>query len=250
MRKLKKGKRRSIRKFCLSIKQGRVVNVNPFIDLGREGSDPVSIIVAVFDLQGFTKFFHSVSTNKTLVVTSFINGLLYWFHYRFKHNKWKPIFSKFTGDGVLMIWEPGRQQLSNENKLALMNMCYNMVSAPDSYVDEFLPEFRRKLGVRWKATYPKKLKVGLSAGDAVRYIKDNVRMDYISESINIASRLVKFTPLIPFLAHSDIVIGESPKKYNYIEKRIKLRGIGPICVYVDKIDFHNAGSPDKFKRVK
>ncbi len=237
------------REFVLSIQQGRVVNKNPFIDLGYEGADLIKIVVAIFDLMGFTRFFHSISVNKELVVTSFINGLLYWFSYRFKEDKWWPIFSKFMGDGVLMVWELGRQKLSNVDIIAIMNLCWNIVSARDSYEDEFLPEFNKKIGARWRIKYPKQLKVGLSLGHAVRYTRDNERTDYISESINIASRLVKFDRKIPFIAHSDIVLGSGPKKHNYIEKSIRLRGIEDICIYVDKEDFRNAGFPKKFRKV-
>lgn len=239
-----------MKKFRLSIREGRIINTNPFIKLGKESSDLIKIIVAIFDLQEFTQFFNSIRVNKNIIITSFINGLLYWFHYHFQIERFIPIFSKFLGDGVMMVWEPGRQKLSSQDIILLMNLCWNMVSAESSYNEEYLSEFHRIIGKRYSdLAYPRKLKVGLSLGHAVKYTRYKKRTDYISESINIASRLVKYHKKIPFIAHSDLAI-DIPKKQGYIEKSITLRGIGNITVYVDESDYLIAKSPSVFKNIK
>lgn len=237
--------------FRLRIREGSVFNKNPFVDLGRESDDLVKIIVAIFDVSGFTEFFNSIHINKNIVTTSFINGLLYWFHYRFeKYYTFRPVFSKFLGDGILMIWEPGHQEMHKREVISLMNLCWDMVASDDSFESEYIPEFKRKVGEGRRITYPSKLKVGLSLGHAVKYVKGRKASDYISECINTASRLVKFHKDIKFLAHSDLVVGPIPRKFRYIKKIIRLRGIGDICVFVDKSDYEKAGAPKKFKALR
>lgn len=234
--------------FRLRIKQGRVVSKNPYLNLGREDEDLIKIVVAIFDLAGFTDFFNRIRINKNIVITSFINGLLYWFHYTFENRyTFRPVLSKFLGDGIMMIWEPGRQQMSSRHIIDLMNVCWDMVSAKTSYHDEYVPEFIRRIGKRWKIEYPQKLRVGLSLGHAVKYTRRGNVSDYVAESINIASRLVKFHEKIYFLAHSDLVFGRIPSEFRYIQKSIYLRGIGRISVYIDKWDYERAGSPKVFK---
>jgi len=238
-----------VSKFRLKIRQGRVVGKNPYVDLGREDEDLIRIVVAIFDLEGFTDFFNGIRINKNIVVTSFINGLLYWFRYRFAkyYPLFSPLLSKFLGDGIMMIWEPGRQRMSNRNIISLMNVCWDIVGSEDSYEHEYVPEFVRRIGKRWHIKYPAKLRVGLSLSHAVKYARRGKVSDYVAESINIASRLVKFHQEIYFIAHSDLVFGKIPKEFRYIQKSIDLRGIGEIGVYIDKADYQKAGRPKDFK---
>lgn len=238
--------------FRLKIREGRVVGKNPYVDLGREDENLIKIVVAIFDLEGFTDFFSGIRINKNIVVTSFINGLLYWFHHHFETNyTFRPLLSKFLGDGIMMIWEPGRQQMSNRDIIDLMNICWDMVASKDlSYEHAYVPEFVRKIGKRWSVQYPKKMRVGLSLSHAVKYTKRGNVSDYVAESINIASRLVKFHQKIYFIAHSDLVFGRIPREFRYIQKSVDLRGIGEIGVYIDKEDYKEAGSPKVFKNLR
>lgn len=239
-----------MKSFKLKIRQGRVVGKNPYIDLGREDEDLIRIVVAIFDLEGFTDFFSGIRINKNIVVTSFINGLLYWFRHHFgSYYRFPPLFSKFLGDGAMMIWEPRHQKMSNQDIIGLMNTCWDMVAGGSSYEREYVPEFVRKIGKRWPVQYPKKLRVGLSLSHAVKYTRRGKVSDYVAESINIASRLVKFHQKVYFLAHSDLVFGRIPKEFRYIQKSVDLRGIGKIGVYIDKRDYEEAGSPKVFENL-
>lgn len=227
-------------KFKLKIEGNRVLNTNVTLNLGTELGNLERIIVAIFDLEGFTNFFDSASVNKNIIVSAYLNGFLSWLDYRFKKQNWAilPTLSKFLGDGVIYIWETERQKISAAKAVNLMNLCWNMVQAKSSYDEEFLPEFIRQLGKRWECAYPKRLRVSLSLGHAVKYVREGRPTDYVSESINIASKLVKFHPEVYFLAHSDIVFGAGPKKYDYIEKKIYLTGINkPVAVFIDKDDY-------------
>jgi len=234
-----------IKDFQLQIRKGKVVSRNPFVNLGQETEDLVKIVVAIFDVEGFTKFFNKIPINKNIVTSSFINGLLNWFHYNFHEVfRFSPVFGKFLGDGILMIWETARQDMPDKVITGLMNHCWNMVYSCET---KYVPEFVKKIGKRWRIEYPTKLKVGLSLGHAVKYTRRGKVSDYISESINIASRLVKFHEHIRFIAHSDLVFGRLPEKHLYVQKSIELRGIGEISVYIDKDYYIAAGSPKEFK---
>ncbi len=237
--------------FKLKIREGRVVGNNPYVHLGREEDNLIKIVVAIFDLEGFTDFFSGIRINKNIVVTSFVNGLLYWFSYRFgNYYRFSPIFSKFLGDGIMMIWEPGHQAMSNRDIVGLMNVCWDMVRARSvAYEHQYVPEFVAKIGKRYSVQYPKKMRVGLSLSHTVKYTRRGKVSDYVAESINIASRLVKFHQDIYFIAHSDLLFGEIPKKFRYIQKLVDLRGTGEIGVYIDKVDYERAGSPKVFKNL-
>lgn len=67
-------------------------------------------------------------------------------------------------------------------------------------------------------------------------------MDYISESINITSRLVKYSSKIRFLAHADLCIGMGPSEHQYTRKSVKLKGIEEtVFVFVDSYDYRGLG---------
>jgi len=131
-----------------------VINTNPFVNLGKEENDLIKIVVAIFDLEGFTNFFNNIPVNKNIVITQFINGLLYWFNYHFKE-RFTPNFAKFLGDGLMLIWEPSSQKLTNADLIYLMNRCWDCVQAPSSFHREYLPEFKNKIGKRWQVEFPK-----------------------------------------------------------------------------------------------
>ena len=235
-------------RFRVRIRGGRVLNTSVSLKLGTELGDLVRIIVVIFDLEGFTNFFDSAPVNKNIIVSCYLNAFPSWLHYRLS-NDWlaTPALSKFLGDGVLYIWETEKQEISAERAVRLMNICWDMVQAGTRYDREFLPEFRRRIGKRWDCDYPSRLRVGLSLGHAIKYSRGTRTTDYVSEAINIASRLVKFHPEVYFLAHSDIVFGPGPREYDYIEKKIELNGISkPVTVYIDKNDFNRVADKTVF----
>lgn len=66
----------------LKIRDGEVCNEGQIISLKEECNDLVKIVVAIFDLEGFTNFFDSASVNKNIIVSSYMKGFLDWLNYR------------------------------------------------------------------------------------------------------------------------------------------------------------------------
>jgi len=75
-------------------------------------------------------------------------------------------------------------------------------------------------------------------------------IEYVSECINVASRIISYTPELYFIAHSNIVTDEDILGTKYVHKQLtKVKGINKsICVYVDEADFCNL--LNKVKRSK
>jgi len=231
------------------LKDGRVVNRGEIIQLGTECNDLVRIVVAVFDLEGFTNFYDSASVNKNIVVSAYMNGFLDWLNHRFANFPSRPGYWKFMGDGVLLVWEAERDQMnSGTTGFALMNACWNMVHGETSYGTTFLPEFIKWVAKRWPCDYPQHLRVSLSVGHAVKYGSEQHSCEYTAECINIASRLIKFNPGLYFTAHSDLVLGPEPERFGYLEKSIQIRGINKrVAIYVDTDEFNGLLNKDKTK---
>jgi len=231
--------------FRIEVRGGRVLNKGKCPAIGKECNDLARIIVVILDLEGFTNFFDSASVNKNIVVASYINSFLRWVNYRLDSEvnrgrlPERPRLSKFLGDGMLYIWEVEKQRFTPRRILDLINFCYNLTSGKDRYEVEFLSKFMNELGQNWSCDYPKHLRGSISLGHAVKYVQQGRSMDYISECINIASRLLKINPKVYFMAHSDVYIGPEMLNLGYVKKKIpNIRGISkPIAVYIDKEDF-------------
>lgn len=229
--------------FRIKVSRGRVLNKGKCPAIGKECNDLVKIIVVILDLEGFTKFFDTASPNKNIIVASYVNSFLRWVNYRLDLEvdrgrlPDRPRLSKFLGDGLLYIWEVERQRLTPGHILDLMNFCYNLTRGKDCYEKEFLPEFMEQLGQDWSCDYPEHLRASISLGHAVKYVQRGRTVDYVSECINIASRLLKLNSEVYFMAHSDVHIGT--KIHGYVKRKIhNIKGIGkPIVVYMDEKDF-------------
>jgi len=243
--------RRRRDQFQLNIRRGKVRNLGNNPAIGLEHDDLVRIIAVVFDLEGFTDFFDKAGTNKNIIVASYINGFLDWLNFRLDAEKDrlpKPRLSKFLGDGILYIFEAqrrdGRKRTIQQIALDLMNFCWNLTRGRDRYEVDFLREFVSRIGRKWDCEFPKHLRASLATGHAVKYVKRGGSVEYVSECINIASRLSKLHNELYFVAHSDLVFGGETRTAQYIEKRTRIRGISKlISVFLDKDDFE--GIQDK-----
>jgi len=241
-------------KFRIAIVRGRVLNKGDCPSIGIECNDLVRIIVADFDLEGFTNFFDSASINKNIVVASYVNSFLGWLNYRFdleKNRLPRPKLSKFLGDGVLYVWEVEEQKITPSVQLGLMNFCWNMTRGKYRYEVEFLQQFMKELGKNWICKYPKYLRASLTLGHAVKYVHSNLPVEYVSECINVASRLVKIHPELYFIALSDIYLGREAREAGYVKKRIRkesIKGIAKsIAVWIDRDDFESIEDKSIFR---
>lgn len=241
-------------KFKLTIAENKVRNPGHYPAIGVEHDNLVRIIVAVFDLAGFTKFFDKASPDKNRIVASYVNAFLSWLNYWFDLERKRiprPRLSKFLGDGVLYVWET-EEGKTEQNALDLMNFCWNMTRGNDRYEKGFLPQFISQLGKKWKCNYPQQLKASISTGPAVKYTRRNRPPEYVAESINIATRLCGGHPELYFMAHSDLLLdAEAKTTFKYVEKQIiegKLKGIDePIAVFIDEDDFNSLLDKTMFK---
>jgi hypothetical protein len=244
--------------FRIEIKGSRVLNEGKCPAIGKECNDLVRIIVVFLDLEGFTNFFDSASVNKDIVVASYVNSFLCWVNYRLDREvnscrlPERPRLSKFLGDGLLYIWEVENQRLVSRRILDLINFFYNLTRGKDCYEAEFLPTFMNKLGQNWSCDYPKHLRASISLGHAVKYVERGHSVDYVSECINIASRLLKINPELYFTVHSDVYIGPEMINQGYAKKKISnIRGISkPIVVYIDEEDFSALSDKSMFQDMR
>ena len=243
--------------FQIKVVRGRVLNTCKCPQIGKECNDLIKIIVVIFDLESFTRFFDSAGVNKNIVVASYINSFLSWINYRLKLEiksrrlPERPKLSKFLGDGILYVWEVEQQRMTPLRALDLMNFCWNLTAGYDCYEEEFLPRFIQELGHNWSCEYPKHLRASMTLGHAVKYVKQGGSVDYVSECINVASRLIKINPELYFVAHSDVYLG--PEVYHHYWKKKRapnIRGLGgPVVVYVDIDDFKALSDKSMFQNV-
>jgi len=229
------------RRFRLQFTDDQVSNVGPITPLGEARSGLVEIVVALLDLEGFTNFFNSTSVTRYTYVPAFINAFLSWLNHCFRESCFPmPKYSKFLGDGVLLIWETEKQPLlRGVLKAEFMDFCWSVVrDQKESYEKEFLPELLRTIRPIQNCEYPKHLRLSLSLGDAKKYVRGK-SIEYISECINVASRIVKYNPELYFIAHSNLVTNEELCGKKYVHKQLtQVKGIDrPIYVYIDKDDF-------------
>ena len=236
--------------FRLTIEGNKVRNLGYTPSIGVERDNLVRIIVAVLDLEGFTKFFIKAAPNQSIIVASYVNSFLAWLNHRLalQHPPIKrPKLSKFLGDGVMYVWEIEEGQTE---KMAhdVMNLCWNMTRGTDRYEIQFLSQFIGQLGKKWPCEYPKHLRASVATGSAVKYIRRNHPPEYVAECINIATRLCGIHDEVYFIAHSDLVLDDEIKKAaNYIEKWIPVKGIDMgLAVLIDKDDFCSIRDKSQF----
>ena len=241
--------------FQIKVVRGRVLNTGKCPSIGKECNDLVKIIVVIFDLEDFTRFFDSAGVNKNIVVASYINSFLSWINHRLeleiksRRLPERPKLSKFLGDGILYVWEVEQQRMTPLRALDLMNFCWNLTRGSDCYEEEFLPRFIQELGHNWTCEYPKHLRTSMTLGHAVKYVKQRGSVDYVSECINVASRLTKINPELYFVAHSDVYLGPEVYRHEYEKKKVPdIRGLGkPVVVYVDIDDFDALSDKSMFQ---
>lgn len=242
------------KKFKIQFTGDQVSNVGPITPLGEAHSDLVEIVVALFDLEGFTNFFNRASVDRYQLVPAFINAFLSWLNHCFRESSvLMPKYSKFLGDGVLLVWETENQPLlKGVLKAEFMNFCWNMARGQgESYEKEFLPELLRKIKPLRTHEYPKHLRISLSLGHAVKYGRGK-SIEYVSECINVASRIIDYEPELYFIAHSSLVIDEALLGKRYVQKLLLgVKGIDKqISVYIDERDFKGLPHKRKFRNVR
>ncbi|OAS13956.1 hypothetical protein [Paenibacillus oryzisoli] len=194
----------------------------------RNDGNKVESLTAIFDLEGFTNFCNQMEPH--LVVPRFLHHFLEWIFKKIasehivdlppRNGKQAlysplPIYSKFLGDGVLMIWDTDKLQ-----NIEIGNIVVSLKIVCESYATEFLPTISKKF-----VSVPKKLRCGISRGTVVSLGDGN---DFVGPSINLASRLQKIAPNLTFAFSargfdSDSFLDSQYKKYQTVS--LNIRGI-------------------------
>jgi len=215
-------------------------------DLSKESS-PVNTLAVIFDLSGFTNFCKQIDPH--LVVPQFLNRFLKWIYEQIRketisqtypegYNTWSklPFFSKFLGDGLLLLWDtkdtPGDE---------ICNIVIMLKDICTSYESSFLKGISNKY-----SEPPNKLRCGIARGIVYSVGESN---DFIGACINVASRLQKFGNLSFCFAKRGIDYEEEMLDNvhpMFLTKKINIRGIGNNeLVVVSKKEFEALGPDDQ-----
>lgn len=172
--------KRSFRKFGISL-----LGLG---DISRNGKC-FEALAAIFDLKEFTSFCDQRDPH--LEVPEYLQKFLNWLIERISADSvqredkdrmvlWYhlPIFGKFLGDGVLLLWDA--EDLSHEEKGDIVSDLYVICN---DYEKVFLRETGRKF-----TQPPPRLRCGIAQGQVTSIGAEN---DFVGLCINIASRLQK-----------------------------------------------------------
>ena len=196
-------------------------------------------VAAVLDLTGFTTFCNQVDAY--LAIPRFLNNFLDWFYNSvmqgltdendgIRSTFWAelPIFVKFLGDGLLLLWNAHRMTEEQICRLAatLYIVCY-------SYRQEFYPQMSMAVNKP-----PVVLRCGVARG---KIFSVGNGSDYVGHCINNASRLSHLGPLTFCFPHRGFQVREyMPVDYAqlFVPKYISIRGVGENeLVWVVKDEF-------------
>jgi hypothetical protein len=208
-----------------------------------------SVICAIFDLEGFTKFCNQIDPD--LVIPVFLKKYLDWFFVQIQNetkekeydegiDTWHdlPFLIKFMGDGLLVLWDISNLDLSAQGNIVLSSL-----SIIQKYSEVFLPKIKKIV-----VDPPNKLRCGITKGKVYSVGDGN---DYVGQCINFASRLQKLPGASFAFSNRGIDLEEAFKKEaraDFIEKIIESRGVGENeLVYILKEEFDLMDELDKQK---
>lgn len=251
---------------CISVKQdyGMPCTINTLtaeefgqfnaemLELGEISSkaSASNALAAVFDLEGFTDFCNQLDPQ--LVLPEFLSDFVGWLFQaikeRFTERKtdtlvriWGtlPFFGKFTGDGVLFLWNtdlPGGLSAIGNIAISLKEIC-------DDYLSKFRPTISHSL-----SKVPGRLRVGIARGQVISI---GGGRDFVGPCINMASRLQKIGSLSFAVSRRgfkpDECFAESWKDL-LVQKKISIRGVGEEeSVLVLKKEFNALEDKTAFK---
>lgn len=204
-------------------------------------------VAAVFDLEEFTEFCNQIDPH--LVVPEFLHDFFTWLFktlaQEFKHSisnekilLWcrLPFFAKFTGDGVLFLWDTS--EMTQED---LGNLVATLYAVCESYKNQFIKDADKKF-----AKVPLRLRCGIARGQIIA-IGDG--RDFVGACINVASRLQKLGNLSFAFSKRGFDLEKQFKeswKNTFILVQAKVRGIGEKDrVYVLRSEYEHLSKDQK-----
>ena len=221
------------------------------INFSERESERRKAIVVSFDLAGFSNFCNQPDASTTaprLMKHTFdlLNDHLR--DYGSEENLEVPSFSKFSGDGALMIW-----LLSPESQDFRQEFC-NLVTKT---MRAFQQEFSRQ-APSWEAQWrvhklPKRMRVGIAAGVVYPMsepyaVFEPEPYDYVGYCINLAVRLQDYCPDLGFLVHG-VLYPRLDDMENYEATNMKGAQIEPVSLFkADKARVQPEEFNSKFRR--
>ena len=147
-----------------------------------------------------------------------------------------PFFAKFTGDGVLFLWDTENMDMNH-----ICNILVSLRNISNRYGNVFVPATKKDL-----SDIPKSLRCGVARGIVCTVGNGQ---DYVGPCINIASRLQKLSSLTFCFLKKGInyengMLKETACKYAV--KSVLIRGVGTDELVVIRIpDFEKLGKRDR-----
>lgn len=195
-------------------------------ELGEQ-TDRMDALAAIYDLEGFSSFCSQVDPQ--LVVPDFLERCFRWLFSEITARFAKeytpegvvlwgkfPFFVKFTGDGVLMLWDT-----RGLGPASMGNIVVNLCKTCQTYVREFLPSVRADFpGI------PLKLRCGIARGEVIPI---GGGKDFVGSCINVAARLQKISQLSFAFSRKGfdpVACFGSVWQEQFLAKRIVIRGVG------------------------
>jgi len=206
-------------------------------------------LAVILDLKGFTIFCDQ--RDPQLQVPRFLGLFIRWLFQRiraelFDRNDgdevvlWShlPIFGKFLGDGVLLIWDVGDVSLEARR---------NIVKAFDTIVSDYVDMFLEQNAAGFTRP-PLRLRCGVALGQITSIADGN---DYVGMCINVASRLQKLADdAFSFgFTRNGLEEDEEDTWYRHFTLiKIPIRGLSnPEFVYVFRSEFNKLSREEQRK---
>ncbi len=209
---------------------------------GDVQSEQFDALSALFDLEKFTSF--STQVDPHLVIPDFLETFFDWLFNRLREeltvrrNKQYvtlqgafPVLSKFTGDGVLFVWD--LRHFYEQHAIG------HTIHAMNSLCKEYSKKLLPKLSKRYNNP-PPRLRCGVARGNIVSI---GGGVDFSGPCINMASRLQKIHDLSFACSRKGIdfercLPAELSRKY--LVKKVSIRGVGTSeLIYVDRWEFYS-----------
>jgi len=241
-----------------SLKRSEFAKFHPEVlglgDLSKDG-EKVNSLVAVFDLEGFTRFCNQPDSH--LVVPMFIRKFLTWIFSELSQQLLLksyrsdgvdaqsesvvtygalPIYVKFLGDGILCIWDT--DILPNPN--SSWNITIAMTNVISLYTENFYKKYKNQF-----SRLPHKVRCGIAKGQVIGFDK---RTDFVGSCINIAARLQKMPGLTFAVSARGYLLEESipVAKKSFLVATTDIRGIGEDeIIFILKREYNKMDKDDK-----
>ncbi|GEM_PF-623191 len=200
-----------------------------------EPSIDIKALAAIFDLEGFTAFAEEADAH--LIVPDFLHDFLSWLFETIRElSKARqegdriylycplPVWAKFTGDGVLLLWSIDDAEISafcrqnkRDRKTQIQGDIGNIILVLYNVCRRYWEDFYLRIP-KSSDKVPKRLRCGAAQGSVYSV---GSGLDYVGSCINMAARLQKLGRLSRYLSLCILQKGIDIE-HNPVERQISL----------------------------